>query len=343
VARYADALALPESWYFVATSAGVPPGTLRSVQLGGRALVLWRGRGGALALQSAFCPHLGAHLGHGGRVRDDAVECPFHGFRFDGAGQCVATGYDTKPPPTAHLACLPVIERHGLVLAWLGDAAPTWTPPDVSVDGWTDFQFHQWSLRGHPQETTENSVDIGHFGWVHGYRDVTATAPLATDGPHLRSQYAFTRPLVRGWAQPAVREEIDVHVWGLGYSRVEVADQSVGARFRLLVLPTPIAVDALTLQIALSVYTPGRLPDARWFWRWLPRWLIEAVVQPQLVQVYRGEVEQDFDIWKHKAYLPRPALADGDGPVGRYRRWARQFYPASPSDASGSADADATA
>ena len=25
-------------------------------------------------------------------------------------------------------------------------------------------------------------------------------------------------------------------------------------------------------------------------------------------------------------HVPRPALAEGDGPIGRYRQWARQFH-----------------
>ena len=35
---------------------------------------------------------------------------------------------------------------------------------------------------------------------------------------------------------------------------------------------------------------------------------------------------QDRAIWENKIWLPVPALAEGDGPIGRYRQWARQFY-----------------
>lgn len=49
----------------------------------------------------AYCPHLGAHLGIGGTVEGETLRCPFHAFRFDTGGVCVATGYGTKPPPTA--------------------------------------------------------------------------------------------------------------------------------------------------------------------------------------------------------------------------------------------------
>ena len=38
------------------------------------------------------------------------------------------------------------------------------------------------------------------------------------------------------------------------------------------------------------------------------------------------DARQDFAIWQHKRYLSAPALAAGDGPIGKYRAWARQFY-----------------
>ena len=38
------------------------------------------------------------------------------------------------------------------------------------------------------------------------------------------------------------------------------------------------------------------------------------------------QVREDKPIWENKAYLPRPALADTDGPFTKFRRWAAQFY-----------------
>ena len=38
------------------------------------------------------------------------------------------------------------------------------------------------------------------------------------------------------------------------------------------------------------------------------------------------QVREDKPIWENKAYLPRPALADTDGPVTKFRKWASQFY-----------------
>ena len=35
---------------------------------------------------------------------------------------------------------------------------------------------------------------------------------------------------------------------------------------------------------------------------------------------------QDFAIWENKIFRAQPALADGDGPIAEFRRWAAQFY-----------------
>jgi cholesterol 7-desaturase len=66
---------------------------------------------------------------------------------------------------------------------------------------------------------------------------------------------------------------------------------------------------------------------------------VERLVDARSFQVFSSDVEQDFEIWKHKEFVPKPALAMGDGPVMRYRRWAEQFYE----DQSGSGALDAVA
>jgi hypothetical protein len=40
-----------------------------------------------------------------------------------------------------------------------------------------------------------------------------------------------------------------------------------------------------------------------------------------------GGVEQDIPIWEGLQFVERPRLVKGDGPVPRFRHWARQFTP----------------
>ena len=70
--------------------------------------------------------------------------------------------------------------------------------------------------------------------------------------------------------------------------------------------------------------TPGDL--ARLAGRYRLGGYFELAIERQAFAAYVHDVEQDFVIWQHKEFVDRPALAQGDGPVVRYRRWAEQFY-----------------
>ncbi|HRA35984.1 MAG TPA: hypothetical protein PK748_13685, partial [Acidimicrobiales bacterium] len=39
-----------------------------------------------------------------------------------------------------------------------------------------------------------------------------------------------------------------------------------------------------------------------------------------------GGVRQDVPIWEGLRYVDQPRLVKGDGPIPRFRHWARQFH-----------------
>ena len=51
-----------------------------------------------------------------------------------------------------------------------------------------DIEIKTNRFPGHPQETTENSVDLGHLRYVHGYGSVDRIEPVSVDGPCLESR-----------------------------------------------------------------------------------------------------------------------------------------------------------
>ena len=61
----------------------------------------------------AYCPHLGAHLGRGGKVIGTDLQCPFHAWQFNGDGKCVRVPYANKIPAKAEVKSWPVLERNG--------------------------------------------------------------------------------------------------------------------------------------------------------------------------------------------------------------------------------------
>ncbi len=51
----------------------------------GQNLVAWRGESGKAYIADAYCPHMGAHLGLGGKVSGECIKCTFHGWSFHGS------------------------------------------------------------------------------------------------------------------------------------------------------------------------------------------------------------------------------------------------------------------
>ena len=312
---------LPTGWFAIQLAHELRRGAVRRCRYFDRDLVLYRTSSGQARVVDAFCPHLGAHLGHGGRVDGEDLVCPFHGFRFAVDGACSGTPYGSKPAKRVRLGQLPCREQGGVLLVWFDSLGrpPQWNVPELDVDGWSRLVSHRYRVATHPQETTENSVDFGHFTELHSFSSASMSGPLETDGPLLRASYGVTKPLLPfarpGWA--ALEVDFDVHVWGLGYSLVEVSVPRFGIQLRELVLPTPVHGELLDLRVASMI---RRLPGAP---------LSSLLAQPLLSLTFRAlraEVERDIPIWEHKAYCDKPGLAPGDGPVGQYRRWARQFY-----------------
>jgi hypothetical protein len=69
-------------WFMVGWSPEFPIGEVRPLHYFGEDLVAYRDEQGELHIMEAHCKHLGAHIGHGGTVVGDCVQCPFHGWRW---------------------------------------------------------------------------------------------------------------------------------------------------------------------------------------------------------------------------------------------------------------------
>jgi nitrite reductase/ring-hydroxylating ferredoxin subunit len=312
---------LPAGWYAVAVGSEVRPGKLLSRHYFGRDLIVFRTAAGAVRVADAFCPHMGAHLGRVGKIEGEFLRCGFHGFQYDASGHCVATPYDGPPPARARLRFWEVRERNGLILVWFDplDRAPSWEVPVLEDASWSGIRWRRFRIATHPQETTENSVDFGHFTQIHGFVDGAITRGLQIEGSFLSAAYRAFRPMgVPGLPRWKMPVDYFVNVWGLGYSQVDVDIHPLHIRARVWVLPVPIDEENIDLVIGCSV--PGaKLPIAP-----LLRFIVHRIVCK--------EVEQDLDVWEYKAYHQTPALAKGDGPIAEYRRYAEQFYapPAHP-------------
>ena len=212
----------------------------------GQDIVAWCDNEGTICVAQSVCPHLGSSLGPaaGGRVRDGHLVCPFHGFTYDVTGNCVATPY-AEPPASVRLKVFDTREILGLVFAWWGidGRPPQWDlPKEPSAGGeWSDLELRTLRFPGHPQETTENSVDLAHLRHVHGYDDVKAAGSTTADGALLVSRFDFrSRRRIAGFTDIIYDFSVTAYVHGLGYSFVDIHERTIGIDSRMWILATPV-------------------------------------------------------------------------------------------------------
>jgi nitrite reductase/ring-hydroxylating ferredoxin subunit len=307
---------IPSSWYVVAYSDEIPPGEVRRLHFLGREMVAFRGAGGAVAVLDAYCPHLGAHLGVGGKVENGALRCPFHGWRFDASGRCVEIPYASRIPPRARAERWTSLERNGMVFVWYDaqEKPPSFDVPDIPE--WHDDAFtkswlrYEWTLATHPQEMVENGVDWQHFPTVHFMNPPRETS-VRFEGP----AYRWSIGSGKQHTLQALDEDFELSGvnWGLGYN----VTRQLGV-FRTVVATGMTPIDHGTLAVKLGVIARRDGRGEAELDRTLRTYMEEHAVVAR----------QDFHIWENKLYRPSPVLCEEDGPIAEYRRWARQFYPA---------------
>jgi 3-ketosteroid 9alpha-monooxygenase subunit A len=308
----------PRGWYVIGYSDDLPSPSEKPVSLHyfGRDLVAFRTTNGTPVVVDAHCPHLGAHLGDG-VVCEGTLQCPFHGWRFDGGGRCVHIPLASKIPPRAVAQTWPVREVGSLISVFFnpeGDAeggAPEWEPPplpELVSPEWLPVERRRWRVRTHVQETNENNCDAAHLTFLHTLLEVQSTAQA--DGHVLNIRHAFKADLARLGMPGTVFEGV-----------VEGTHTGVGIlqqRFRVMVegllvsMQTPIDEEHVDLRFAFTVKIA---PDEA---------TAKMAAHAMLEDVVR-DVEQDIRIWERKVYHPKPVLSDADGPIGQYRKWVRQF------------------
>ncbi|NLY92581.1 MAG: Rieske 2Fe-2S domain-containing protein [Myxococcales bacterium] len=301
---------IPNGWFQVAYDDEVKPGDVIPLKYFGKDLVLFRTEGGELTVLDAFCPHLGAHLGHGGCVKGESIQCPFHAWRFGADGKCVEVPYAQRQPKKADIPRWHVQVTAGLVMVWhhAEGKAPEWTLPEVPEFGspeWTDYTKRRWQIRTRNQEMAENQVDSAHFHYVHGATNMPQSE-ASVDGHimRVRSTTGMTTPM--GPVQGVVASESH----GFGFSMIRFG----GIVDTLLISSvTPIDEDNVDVRFSFMVKKIGGSG-------------VTAGVGKAFVAEIERQLEQDIPIWENKIQHARPLLCDGDGPIGLFRRWCTQFY-----------------
>jgi nitrite reductase/ring-hydroxylating ferredoxin subunit len=288
---------VPNGWFVVAESRELLPGETKALRVFGTDVVLYRGDDGGPHMVEAYCAHLGAHLGVGGKVEGGCLRCPFHGWLYDGTdGRCVEIPYGStdRVPSQARVRSFPCIERNHMIWAWHHgrQEEPFYDVPfveELEDPNWLSYELVEFDVATCCQEMAENNVDFAHFKYVHG-TDSIPDDDFVVDGYYKRTT---------GFDGTFVREG-----YGLGLGVLRITDYMT-----FVSSTTPIDTENVKVRwifTAPSANGPAAAKDA--------------------AQAFAGGVSQDLPIWENKRYVERPIIAKSERKLLEQREWAQQFY-----------------
>jgi len=320
----------PTSWFMIGHSKDIAAGQVVPIEVLGEELVMYRTESGQVNVLDAFCPHLGAHLGHGGQVEGETLQCPWHGWKWSLEGCNIEIPFADHPKRNARIRRWHVRERDHVILLWHDSLGrdPWWEWPGIpefhdfenyyQPDEHPDGAHCYGELRVNPQLPIENTADPIHFAFVHGSDRPAEMDIFETDGPYLRTVFRvhFGGGKEPTWLTPEGETwgTIEAEQWGLGIgvARFNIGDLQVAQSIAV----TPIDLIRSFGWSTIAATRDPNQPD--------PAKVAAGMMMTEQVR----QVRRDFFIWEHQAYVDKPLFVfPQERKFYDLRRWFRQFYP----------------
>jgi 5,5'-dehydrodivanillate O-demethylase oxygenase subunit len=159
---------LRQFWHPVYRSADLVAGRPVRVQVMNEYFTLFRGESGEAFLLVDRCPHRQTSLVHGW-VEGDRIRCFYHGWLFDGLGQCVEQPAEKASFAAKVKICsYPLKDYMGLLFAYLGEGEPPALPryPEIE-EAKGDIAVSRHQVPCNYFQRVENDLDETHVHFVH--------------------------------------------------------------------------------------------------------------------------------------------------------------------------------
>jgi phenylpropionate dioxygenase-like ring-hydroxylating dioxygenase large terminal subunit len=176
---------IPNQWYAVLESDEVKDKPVAFKRLG-EELVFWRDSNGQVAATEDRCSHRQVKLSLG-KVVNNCIECPYHGFQFNRQGACElipANGINGPRPKIFQLKSYHLAEKHDFIWLWYGE--PREQYPEIpffdELEGFDYGTYRTTQAVGYTR-AIENQLDVAHLPFVH---DTTIGRGMSTlvNGPY---------------------------------------------------------------------------------------------------------------------------------------------------------------
>lgn len=162
---------IKNQWYAVLESKQLKKNKLMGVTRLSDKLVFWRDKSNGVHCIFDKCCHRGASLSSG-KIINNHVACPFHGFQYDSSGKVnyiPANGKNVKVPDRYRINTYLVKEAYGFIWLWYSDERND--IPEIPFfeelkEGFSYSGFSEtWGV--HYTRAIENQLDVVHLPFVH--------------------------------------------------------------------------------------------------------------------------------------------------------------------------------
>ncbi len=325
MARLPEPMMKPRGWFQIGWSADVPVGQVVTRACFGESLVVYRSEDGTLRAVDAYCGHMGAHLGVGGTVCGTEIQCPFHGWRWNGEGRNTLIPYQDRPNGAVRMRTWPIVERNDVLYIWhdRDGGEPAWEIPDafeVLGDDIAGRRYHPSHPDGEirhgrrtldPYVVLDNTADPAHFAFVHETPSIPIVVSSVADDHHYRVRLGWGR----SWQEDPENgrgDLLDIVQVGVGLSYTAFGNPR-GRWVIILLATTPI--DDETSELFQTVWLEEAPGDE------------EPGQFRQRIHDATFQLPRDIEIWENQRYVDSPAWAAGEvRGFTALRRWAATFY-----------------
>jgi phthalate 4,5-dioxygenase oxygenase subunit len=255
---------------------------VKAVKLLGQDLVLFKDASGAWGLLDRDCAHRGADLSFGrleSLAQGGGLRCAFHGWKFASDGRCL----ETPAEPAGSKLCehikqrsYPVIEKSGVLFAWLGDEGST-PPPFPAFDCFTAPATHSFAFKGlwnaNWLQAFEVGIDLAHPSFLQrffpdepldeiGKNAAGKKSRGASAGAIDGEQWPMTR-IMREFAQSEI--SFKNKPWGMQLIALRpMTDQRTHVRVTNAIFPATFVVTLSETMTITQMHVP--VDDTHTYW-----------------------------------------------------------------------------
>lgn len=244
------------------------PKPMKAVKLLGQDMVLFRDDSGQLGLLDRDCPHRGADLAFG-RIEDGGIRCAFHGWLFNVKGQCMETPAEpanSKFHATIQQGAYPVVERSGVIFAYLGEGEP---PAFPDMDCFVAPGTHTFAFKGLWEcnwlQALEVGIDPAHASYLHRFFEDEDTS--VSYGKQFRSTSADSEmpitKVLREYGRPTINVEPTNYGMRMTSLR-QLSEESTHVRVTNLVFPQAIVIPMSSEMTISQWHVP--IDDTHCYW-----------------------------------------------------------------------------